>query len=235
MLGLLACWVLGTMTATLCAVACAAAASAIITMYAPHSHACSNLQETCKICFESFPVADMHCARCKHYYCKASHQYLVAAWQPAADRQLLLPLSCGPAADDFCCWRRCLHCCWHVHCCWHGRCSAVVTVPVPLAGLLHSTPQDCWRGYIQTAIDSGPSCLDLRCPDPGAAFPVWPCLFAAASDAAAARTAGLPWLLPPLLLLLLQAHTLHAVHAACLAPAMNRRRVQGGGAAQRGD
>lgn len=28
-------------------------------------------QETCKICFESFPVPDMHCARCKHYYCKA--------------------------------------------------------------------------------------------------------------------------------------------------------------------
>ncbi|KAI7836399.1 hypothetical protein COHA_009731 [Chlorella ohadii] len=52
-------------------------------------------KETCKICFESFPVPDMHCARCKHYYCK-----------------------------------------------------------------------DCWRGYIQTAIDSGPSCLDLRCPDP---------------------------------------------------------------------
>ena len=26
--------------------------------------------------------------------------------------------------------------------------------------------QDCWRGYIQTAIDGGPSCLDLRCPDP---------------------------------------------------------------------
>ncbi|EFN58957.1 hypothetical protein CHLNCDRAFT_137543 [Chlorella variabilis] len=25
---------------------------------------------------------------------------------------------------------------------------------------------DCWRGYIHTSISSGPSCLDLRCPDP---------------------------------------------------------------------
>lgn len=27
-------------------------------------------QEVCKICFESYQVADMACARCKHYYCK---------------------------------------------------------------------------------------------------------------------------------------------------------------------
>lgn len=166
-----ACWVLDTMTAALCAIACAAAISALVPMYSSHSHACS-YQETCKICFESFPVADMHCARCKHYYCKASHQamYLVAAWHPAADCQLPQPWRGAAAADAFRSWRHCLHCCWHVRCCWHGRCSAVVTVPVPLTGLLHSSPQDCWRGYIQTAIDSGPSCLDLRCPDPGAAL-----------------------------------------------------------------
>lgn len=29
-------------------------------------------QEVCKICFEAHAVADMACARCKHYYCKAS-------------------------------------------------------------------------------------------------------------------------------------------------------------------
>ncbi|KAI3433888.1 hypothetical protein D9Q98_003690 [Chlorella vulgaris] len=52
-------------------------------------------EEVCKICFESFSVQDMACARCKHYYCK-----------------------------------------------------------------------DCWRGYIHTSIESGPFCLDLRCPDP---------------------------------------------------------------------
>lgn len=55
----------------------------------------SRKEETCKICFDSYLVADMASARCKHYYCK-----------------------------------------------------------------------DCWRGYIHTAVDSGPSCLDLRCPDP---------------------------------------------------------------------
>ena len=27
-------------------------------------------QDICKICFESYPVPDMCCARCKHYYCK---------------------------------------------------------------------------------------------------------------------------------------------------------------------
>ena len=54
------------------------------------------VQETCKICFESYAVADMAAARCKHYYCK-----------------------------------------------------------------------DCWRGYVHNAVQSGPSCLDLRCPDPG--------------------------------------------------------------------
>ncbi|PSC75961.1 putative E3 ubiquitin-ligase ARI8 [Micractinium conductrix] len=52
-------------------------------------------EETCKICFESYAVADMAAARCKHYYCK-----------------------------------------------------------------------DCWRGYVHNAVQSGPSCLDLRCPDP---------------------------------------------------------------------
>lgn len=53
------------------------------------------LQETCKICFEEYPVADLCAASCKHYYCK-----------------------------------------------------------------------NCWQGYVHNAIDSGPTCLDLRCPDP---------------------------------------------------------------------
>jgi hypothetical protein len=30
----------------------------------------------------------------------------------------------------------------------------------------HYYCKDCWRGYIHNAIDSGPTCLDLRCPDP---------------------------------------------------------------------
>ena len=49
--------------------------------------------ETCSICFESFPIAEMSAARCKHYFC-----------------------------------------------------------------------QHCWKGYIHTAIEEGPSCLHLRCP-----------------------------------------------------------------------
>lgn len=52
-------------------------------------------EETCKICFDAFPVSDMAAARCKHYFCRT-----------------------------------------------------------------------CWKGYVHTAVDSGPACLDLRCPDP---------------------------------------------------------------------
>lgn len=58
---------------------------------------------------------------------------------------------------------------WQVHACCqivaaHARAHLVnATWPHVLPPCL----QDCWRGYIQTAIDSGPSCLDLRCPDPG--------------------------------------------------------------------
>ncbi|GAB4818029.1 hypothetical protein N2152v2_005075 [Parachlorella kessleri] len=41
--------------------------------------------------------------------------------------------------------------------------------PVPdmcAARCKHYYCKDCWHGYIQAAIESGPTCLDLRCPDP---------------------------------------------------------------------
>ena len=41
----------------------------------------------------------------------------------------------------------------------------------------HYYCKDCWRGYVQTAIELGPSCLDLRCPDPGAGRLAGLCLF----------------------------------------------------------
>lgn len=30
----------------------------------------------------------------------------------------------------------------------------------------HRYCKDCWTGYVHTAVESGPKCLDLRCPDP---------------------------------------------------------------------
>jgi ariadne-1 len=41
----------------------------------------------------------------------------------------------------------------------------------PLADMLcarcrHRYCKDCWAGYVNVAIDGGPACLDLRCPDP---------------------------------------------------------------------
>ncbi|XP_062182571.1 probable E3 ubiquitin-protein ligase ARI5 [Phragmites australis] len=34
------------------------------------------------------------------------------------------------------------------------------------AGCYHYYCDDCWRGYIRVAVDDGPRCLSLRCPDP---------------------------------------------------------------------
>ncbi|CAN6373440.1 unnamed protein product [Urochloa humidicola] len=34
------------------------------------------------------------------------------------------------------------------------------------AGCSHYYCDDCWRGYIRAAVDDGPRCLSLRCPDP---------------------------------------------------------------------
>lgn len=97
----------------------------------------------CKICFESFSVQDMACARCKHYYCKVnSGGGCLFAFRRCAHR--MLPrlaarlLFCRPEL----CLRLLLVC----------GCYSL---------------QDCWRGYIHTSIESGPFCLDLRCPDPG--------------------------------------------------------------------
>ncbi len=100
-------------------------------------------QETCKICFEPFPVPDMHCARCKHYYCKARR---------AGSSFNLCSLS-----REGCHWS-----------CLTSPAAACDACPTLTSAGFVSPLQDCWRGYIQTAIDSGPSCLDLRCPDPGA-------------------------------------------------------------------
>lgn len=69
------------------------------------------------------------------------------------------------------------------------------TLPVPLPTPLRwpcpaCALQDCWSGYVQTAIDSGPSCLDLRCPDPGGCCAVLPgCTAPAATSSTAAQPA----------------------------------------------
>jgi hypothetical protein len=45
---------------------------ALSLLHCTASSALCLLQEVCKICFESFSVQDMACARCKHYYCKVN-------------------------------------------------------------------------------------------------------------------------------------------------------------------
>lgn len=34
------------------------------------------------------------------------------------------------------------------------------------AGCAHYFCKDCWRSYIHHAVDDGPTCLNLRCPNP---------------------------------------------------------------------
>ncbi len=94
-------------------------------------------------------MADMASARCKHFYCKARaglglcRKVPCAAWCPAWMQGPLLrtaaplPAPAPPVQPR-----------------WLGLTAGVAL-------------QDCWAGYVHTAIDSGPSCLDLRCPDPG--------------------------------------------------------------------
>jgi len=36
----------------------------------------------------------------------------------------------------------------------------------------HFYCDECWRGYVRAAVEDGPRCLSLRCPDPGCSAPV---------------------------------------------------------------
>ncbi len=47
-------------------------------------------------------------------------------------------------------------------------CFESFPVPAMAAALCaHYYCKNCWRGYIHTAINGGPTCLDLRCIHPG--------------------------------------------------------------------
>jgi hypothetical protein len=153
-----------------------------------HPHPChAQEQSQCMICFEEQPMTSMRTAVCgQHYFCKVRRPVTCAArtsaggslagWRlpipvmapkrsastspepstsssvstsgepggPATEAALGSPLRTGQPR----------------------RPTASGTRTDPGSPPLVLAVQDCWRGYIQEALSSGPSCLDLRCPSP---------------------------------------------------------------------
>ena len=114
--------------------------------------------QMCRICLEEYPTRDMLAAPCNHFFCRsacltghpATRLHALCYWY---SQQALHPhkvwLSSGAAAAVA------------AHkCCWQPRRET--------AGFneLLNCCSDCWSGYVSTAISSGPSVLNLRCPLP---------------------------------------------------------------------